>query len=119
MLVVEAVIVVVMLEVVENVSVIVVSVMVTVDTDVTIEVEVVGDGVCVTTGVETEVSRSGRSVTVLVLVELGIDLVEVDACLVEHLIVDVVLEPIMKDPKTHGNAAINKKMSLNILRLCS
>jgi hypothetical protein len=46
-------------------------------------------------------------------------LVEVDACLVEHLIMEVVLEPIMKDPKTHGNAAINKQMSLNILKLCS
>lgn len=119
MLVVEAVIVVVILEVVENVSVMVESVIVIVEIDVTMEVEVVGDGVCVTTGVETEVSRSGRSVTVLVLVELGIDLVEVDACLVEHLIVEVVLEPIMKDPKTHGNAAINKKTSLNILELCS
>jgi hypothetical protein len=44
-LVVEAVIVVVMLEVVENVSVMVESVMVTVDTDVMVEVEVVGIGV--------------------------------------------------------------------------
>jgi hypothetical protein len=31
----------------------------------------------------------------------------------------VVLEPIMRDPKTHGNAAITKKMSLNILKSCS
>jgi hypothetical protein len=81
-LVIEAVIVVVMLEVVENVSVIVESVMVTVDIDVIMEVDVVGDGVWVTTGDETEVSRSGRSVTVLVLVELGTNLVEVDACFV-------------------------------------
>jgi hypothetical protein len=114
-LVVDTVIVVVMLEVVENVSVIVESVMVIVDTDVAIEVEVVGDGVWVTTGVETEVSRSGRSVTVLVLVEVGIDLVEVRACLVEHLMVEVVVEPMMKDPKAYGNAASKKKMSLNIL----
>jgi hypothetical protein len=42
---VETVIVVVMLDVVENVSVTVESVMVTVDTDVTAETEVVGDGV--------------------------------------------------------------------------
>jgi hypothetical protein len=37
----------------------------------------------VTTGVETDVSQSGRSVMVLVLVEVGIDLVEVVACIVE------------------------------------
>jgi hypothetical protein len=73
----------------------------------------------VATGVETEVSQSGRSVTVLVLVEVGNDLVEVDAWIVEHLIVEVVTEPTMKDPKTYGNVAINKKMSLNILRSCS
>jgi hypothetical protein len=114
-LVVDTVIVVVVLEVVENVSVTVESVDVTVDTDVIIKVEVVGDGVWVTTGVETEVSRSGRRVIVLVLVELGIDLVEVDACLVEHLITEVVVEPIMMDPRTYGNAVIDKKMSLNIL----
>jgi hypothetical protein len=46
-LVVDTVIVVVVLEVVENVSVTVESVDVTVDTDVIIEVEVVGDGVLV------------------------------------------------------------------------
>jgi hypothetical protein len=118
-LVVEAVIVVVMLEVVENVSVMVESVMVTVDTDVMVEVEVVGIGVWVMTGVETEVRRSGRSVMVLVVVELGIDFVEVDASLVEHLIVEVVLEPMMIDPRTHGNVAMKKIISLSIVNICN
>jgi hypothetical protein len=43
------------------------------------------------------------------------DLVEVRPCLVEHLIVEVVVEPMMKDPKAYGKPASKKKMSLNIL----
>ena len=82
MLVVEAVTVVMIVDVVENVSVMVESVMVTVDVAVRTDVEVAEVGVCMTTGVETEVRKSGRRVRVLVLVELGIDFVEVDACLV-------------------------------------
>jgi hypothetical protein len=71
------------------------------------------------TGVETEVRRSGRSVMVLVVVELGIDFVEVDASLVEHLIVEVVLEPMMIDPRTHGNVAMKKIISLSIVNICN
>jgi hypothetical protein len=71
------------------------------------------------TGVETEVRRSGRSVMVLVVVELGIDFVEVDASLVEHLMVEVVLEPMMIDPRTHGNTAMKKIVGLNILNICN
>jgi hypothetical protein len=34
------------------------------------------------------------------------------------MIVEAVIEPMKKDPKTYGNVAINKK-SLNILKVCS
>lgn len=108
--------VVLMVDVVENVSVTVESVIIRVVTDVTTEVVVVGAGVNVATGVETEVSKKGRSVTVFVEVEVRIDFVEVDACLVVHLIVEVVVEPTIIDPSTAGRTAIRRASILSMMK---